>query len=108
MEKPLLHPQAPLMKVWVQLVDSHGASSRGSSAGKLTLADDADVADLRDAIKIKNKDILKGITASQLIVYSTRDNLADFNKSLSPRDPVNVDVEYLIVVPEDSGWLPLL
>ena len=95
------------MKVWVQLVDSEGASYRGSSADKLTLADDADVADLRDAIKIKNKDILKGITASQLVVYSTRDNLDSKNPLIRMSTTahglgLDEDNPVFIVVPDDT------
>jgi hypothetical protein len=100
----LLSPSEKLkMKCWVQIVDSHGVSYKDSSVDKITLDDDSDVADLRDAIKLKNQDILTGIVAAQLLVYQARKDLGDTDKSLNPRQPLNADIEYLVVVPDDSN-----
>ena len=89
------------MKCWVQLLDSHGASYKGSSADQVIVDEDANIVDLRDAIKLKTQDILSGTIAAQLTVYQSREDL-DSNQPLNPRQSVNAEIEYLVVVPEDS------
>jgi hypothetical protein len=110
-------PPSPL--IWFLLVDSiTGQPYKGTSADKVSIASTADVADFRDAVKIKNAPILTGITSSQLLVYKSK---AAFDKRNAAADegreePLEEDSlvdglgtsvkEALIVVVPSSVLLP--
>lgn len=96
------------MKCWVQILDSHGDSYKGSSVDKITLNDNnSDVADLRDAVKLKNPTILSSTDASQLLVYQSREDLTNSQPIARLSAPVqglglDVDNAVFVVVPDDS------
>ncbi len=70
--------------VWFQLLDSATVQPyNGTSADKVFVSSSADVADFRDAVKVKNSSILTGITSSQRVVYA---NKSSFNKRNSTVD----------------------
>ena len=55
------------MKVWIQIVDSQGASYKSSSVDKILVNDDADIADLRKAVKSLNLSICTFTVRSCLV-----------------------------------------
>ena len=59
--------------VWFLLVDEEGQAYRGTSADKVQLLPDGDVADFRNAVHAKNSTILEGIVPAQLVVYANRE-----------------------------------
>ena len=63
------------MKCWVQIVDSRGAGYKGSTATRVTVDDDADIVDLRDAVKLRHPTMLSSFDASQLTVYMSMDDI---------------------------------
>ena len=71
------------MIVWFQLVESNGAPFNGTTADFVTIADDANIAVLRDAVKAKcnTPDLLGNIGAPRLKVYA---NVAAFNNGRAP------------------------
>jgi hypothetical protein len=89
------------MKCWVQIVDSHGVSYKESRATRVTVDDDAIIDDLCKAIKVECPTILSSIEASQLTVYETKSDREN-KQPLNPRQSVNAEIEYLVVVPNDS------
>jgi hypothetical protein len=79
---------ASSQRVWFLLVEIEGQAFRGTSADKVCLPSDCDVADFRDAVKEKydrQGDDLKGILSSKLIVYA---NKAAFDR----KDPLQPEV----------------
>ena len=60
--------------VWFLLLDSNtGEPFNGTSADKVSLrSSSADVADFRDAVRLKNSSILTTFTSSQLLVYKNK------------------------------------
>ena len=89
------------MKCWVQIVDSHGVSYNKSAIDKITLDENSDVADLRDAVKLKNPQIPSTVGAAQLTVYATLQDLLDPARlPLDPRQALDSVIEYLVVVPD--------
>jgi hypothetical protein len=91
------------IEIFYQLVESSGANYKGSSIDAVSVKANANIIHLRKAIKNENQDILTGIVAAQLLVYQARKDLGDTDKSLNPRQPLNADIEYLVVVPDDSN-----
>jgi hypothetical protein len=91
------------IEIFYQLVESSGANYKGSSIDAVSVKAIANIIHLRDAIKNENQDILTGIVAAQLLVYQARKDVGDTDKSLNPRQPSNADIEYLVVVPDDSN-----
>ena len=64
--------------VWFKLVDSvTGEAYKRVTADKVRLPSSADVADLRDAVKVKYNNKLSSVDAGELIVYK---NKAAFDK----------------------------
>jgi hypothetical protein len=72
----------PLQRTWFLLLDSQtGEPYKGSSADKVSLLPNADVADFRDAVKAKYSDsLLKGIAPSTLTVYENKDAFEQWKK----------------------------
>jgi hypothetical protein len=55
--------------VWFLLVDSNGQPYEKTSADKVKLSTSSDVADLRDAVKLKRSNKLSSFDAADLVVY---------------------------------------
>jgi hypothetical protein len=89
------------MKCWVQIVDSHRVSYKESSATRVTVDANAIIDDLRKAVKAENPTILSSIEASQLTVYATKADREN-KQSLNPRQSLDIETEYLVVVPDDT------
>ena len=70
--------------VWYTLVNEDGSSYQGATADKLNLRDHADVADFRDAVKLKNANKLATKDASDLLIYQDRMALHDGVPPLEP------------------------
>ena len=62
------------MKIWYLLVDDHGKSFKNSSAAKVEVQDDADVADFKDAVYLKNSNDLSHCSAARLRVFEIADS----------------------------------
>jgi len=66
--------------VWFVLVNDQGEPYKGTTADKVKISSESDIADFRDAVHAKNPNILIGIVPAQLLVYS---NKAAFDKGNS-------------------------
>lgn len=61
-------------RVWVNLWDSAGFRYKGATVQSVNLQEDADVDDLRDAVKAENPNKLSSVGAAQLKVYRDADH----------------------------------
>ena len=83
--------------VWYLLFDSaDGQPCKGTSADKVSVGPDADVADFRKKVYKENSSILTGITSSQLVVYKNKDafdkrNAADNTKKVPLKSSSSVN-----------------
>lgn len=89
---------------WFILVDSDGQPYKGSTVDKISVPPNADVADLRSAIKLECKEILGDITASRLKTFKNKDAFDRNEGHLEANVLVNglgslMDEALVIVVP---------
>ena len=96
--------------VWYYLVDEQGDSFKGVGADIVSINTESKVVHFRDAVWAKNKEgLLKGVSAVQLKVYTTKDNITDPTK-----EPLEVDASVngmgeqkrealFVVVPKKTG-----
>jgi hypothetical protein len=65
----------PPRLIWYRLVDADtGQPYKGTTADKVRLGNDSDVADFRKAVHVENSAILTENTSSQLLVYENQDS----------------------------------
>ncbi len=79
-------PSSETLKLVFLVADPQGDPYKNSSFDKLLLSPKSDVCDFRDAVKVKNSDILIGISPSQLRVYK---NKAAFDAGEEPLDELS-------------------
>lgn len=94
-------------RIWYSLVDQEGKPFAGASVDFVFLPAGAIVGDLRDSVKVKNSDILKGVVSAQLVVYLNESGLKE-KKQLEPDDEVGKlgktkKDALLVVVPESKS-----
>ena len=82
-----------MSSVWFLLVDSNGQPYKRTSVDKVKISSASDVADFRDAVKLKNSQKLSSFDAADLVVYK---NKVSFDKRDSKveherEEPLEVD-----------------
>ena len=91
------------IEIFYQLVLSSGASYKDSSVDRVSVNANGDIINLRKAVKLENPQIPATIGPAQLLVYKTKADLLDPARlPLDPRQPLDIETEYLVVVPDDS------
>ena len=91
------------IEIYYQLVLSSGASYQRSSIDAVPVKPNANIINLRKAVKLENPQIPATIGPAQLLVYKTKADLLDPARlPLDPRQPLDIETEYLVVVPDDS------
>jgi hypothetical protein len=85
-----LQPQSPPLYAWFQLVENSGNAFRNSRPSRVLLAAGAIVDDFCKAVKAEYADShLKGIAASNLVVYENKAALAANEPPLEPFVPLD-------------------
>ena len=64
------------LRIWYLLVDASGNAFKDATADKVSVPSDADIADLRKAVKAENVNKLAGVDASDLKVFKHKDGLS--------------------------------
>ena len=88
----------------MQIVDSQGAGYKGSTTDYVSVDDDADIADLRVAVKLTRPQIPTTIGPDQLTVFKTVDDIHN-SQPLKGSFPIsglglNEDEALVVVVPD--------
>ena len=75
------------LRIWYLLVDTSGNAFKNATTDKMSVPSGADIADLRDAVKVKNDAILPNVVAAQLKVFKNKDALS--SEPLDEETPVS-------------------
>ena len=68
--------------IWFQLVDLNGQPYKATNADKVQLSTGSDVAQLRDAVKVKNSNKLSSCDAADLVVYKNKESFDKRNNEV--------------------------
>ena len=78
--------------IWFLLLDSAtGEPYKRTTADKVSVSSSADVADFRDAVKVKHSNKLSSVDASQLLVYKNKASFDKRNSQNGKEEPLEVD-----------------